>query len=193
MYKIPRDPAVARKWLDACGFENIQVSPSTSTFKVCREHFTQNDFEGPTTLRPDAVPSLFTTYSRSLIEKQNFNDTNSSSPKRFRADMASIRAKQTPAVNNNVNNKRAQIPYRTTNQYQRQYLDQQQTLSPSPIREISDENNKQSINETKQMSDLELNMNCADDGLSDAQLAHCPVKVNISFHWIFTDRFSFHH
>lgn len=179
MYKIPRDPIVARKWLDACGFENIQVSPSTSTFKVCREHFTQNDFEGPTTLRPDAVPSLFTTYSRSLIEKQNFNEANSSSPKRFRQDMASIRAKQIPSVNNNGNNKRAQMPYRTNQQYQRQYQqDQIQTLSPSPSREILDENVKQLMNENKQALDMELTMNCVDDGLSEAQLANCPVKVD---------------
>lgn len=103
--------------------------------------------------------------------------------------MASIRAKQSPTVNNNLNNKRAQLPYRTTNQYQRQYHDQQQTLSPSPIRDISDENSKQIINETKQMSDMELNMNCADDGLSDAQLANCPVKVNIFISEIFIDKF----
>ena len=161
----------------------MQVSPSTSTFKVCREHFTQNDFEGPTTLRPDAVPSLFTTYSRSLMNQQDFNDTNSSSPKRFRPDMASIRAKQTtPTHNNSINNKRASIPYRNNNnnnQYQRQYQhDQQQTLSPSPTHENIEDSLKQLINDAKQTSDMELNMNCADEQLSEAQLAHCPVKVN---------------
>ena len=183
LYKIPRDPLVARKWLDACGFEHLAVSPTTVTFKVCREHFTSDDFEGPTTLRPDAVPSLFTTYSRSLIEKQNFNETNSSSPKRFRQDMASIRAKQIPAVNNTMNlgnNKRAQLPYRTNQQYQRQYPHEQiQTLSPSPSREMLDENIKQLNNDNKQTLDIDLNMNCADDGLSEVQLAHCPVKVNL--------------
>jgi hypothetical protein len=186
LYKIPRDPTVVRKWLDACGFENVQISSSTSTFKVCREHFTQNDFEGPTTLRPDAVPSLFTTYSRSLMDKQNFNETNSSSPKRFRSDMASIRAKQTTPINNNNNmnnNKRPQIPYRNNNQYQRQYQQdqqqqqQQQILSPSPIRENFDDNMKQLVNESKQIVDIELNMNCIDEILSEAQLEHCPVKA----------------
>lgn len=111
---------------------------------------------------------------------------NSSSPKRFRQDMASIRAKQIPSVNNNNNHgntKRAQIPYRTNQQFQRQYQhDQIQNLSPSPSRDISDENIKQLINDNKQIADIELNMNCVDDGLSEVQLAHCPVKVNfISF------------
>jgi len=199
LYKIPRDPTVVRKWLDACGFENVQISSSTSTFKVCREHFTQNDFEGPTTLRPDAVPSLFTTYSRSLMDKQNFNDTNSSSPKRFRPDMASIRAKQTTPINNNNNNninnnKRPQIPYRNNNQYQRQYQQdqqqqQQQILSPSPTRENFDDSMKQLVNEMKQTSDMELNMNCVDEILSEAQLEHCPVKVNLIQFYYFYDLF----
>ena len=178
--------------MDACGFENIQVSPSTSTFKICREHFTQNDFEGPTTLRPDAVPSLFTTYSRSLIDKQNLNDPNSSAAKRFRSDMASIRAKQTTPINN-MNNKRAQIPYRNNNnnnnnnQYQRQFhpqqnheQQQQQILSPSPTRESLEETLKQMINETKQLTDMELNMNCMEEQLTETQLAHCPVKVSLT-------------
>ena len=46
------------------------------------------------------------------------------SAKRFRSDMASIRAKQTtPTHNNNMNNnnKRPQIPYRNNNQYQRPF------------------------------------------------------------------------
>jgi hypothetical protein len=110
--------------------------------------------------------------------KQNFNESNSSSPKRFRSDMASIRAKQTTPVNNNMNNnnKRPQIPYRNSNnQYQQQ---QQQTLSPSPIRENFDDNMKQLANESKQLSDLELTMNCFDEGLSEAQMEHCPVKVD---------------
>ena len=88
LYKISRDPVVARKWLDACGFESIPVSPSTSTFKVCREHFIPSDFEGPATLRSDAVPSLYTTYSPN-------------STKRFRPDMTNIRPKQsTPTIQN---------------------------------------------------------------------------------------------
>jgi hypothetical protein len=130
------------------------------------------------------------------MDKQNLNDTNSSSSptpssKRFRPDMASIRAKQTttPINNtNNINNKRAQIPpYRNNNQYQRQYhhqhnhdqqqQQQQQILSPSPTRENLEENFKQMINESK-TSDIELNMNCIDEQLSEVQLQHCPVKVN---------------
>ncbi|CAF3384500.1 unnamed protein product [Rotaria sp. Silwood1] len=182
LYKIPRDPIIARKWLDICGYENHPVSSSTSTFKICREHFTQNDFEGPTTLRPDAVPSLFTTYSRSLMDKLNLNDSNLSA-KRFRSDMASIRAKQTTPVNNNnnnnnnnnLNNKRMQIPYR--NNSKQYHHHEQQTLSPSPIRENFDDTMKQLLNETKQTIDIELNMNCMEEQLSEVQLAHCPVKA----------------
>ena len=120
--------------------------------------------------------------------KQNFNETNSSSPKRFRPDMASIRAKQTTPVNNHMNNnKRPQIPYRNNhNQYQQQ---QQQILSPSPTRENFDDNMKQLVNESKQLSDLELTMNCFDEGLSEAQLEHCPVKVNF-IRFDFYDLFS---
>jgi hypothetical protein len=92
------------------------------------------------------------------------------------------------------NNKRPQIPYRNNNQYQRQYQQdqqqqqQQQILSPSPIRENFDDNMKQLVNESKQIADIELNMNCIDEILSEAQLEHCPVKVNfISFlRFIFT-------
>ncbi|CAF3954181.1 unnamed protein product [Rotaria magnacalcarata] len=197
LYKIPRDPTIARKWLDACGYENIPVSTSTSTFKVCREHFTQNDFEGPTTLRPDALPSLFTTYSRSLMDKNNLNDSNSPA-KRFRSDMASIRAKQTApmtnsssnnnnnnnnttTINNNTNNKRMQTPYRNNNNNNnnnnKQYSHEQQTLSPSPTRENFDENIKQILNDSKQSVDMELNMNCMEEQLTEAQLVHCPVKA----------------
>jgi len=127
------------------------------------------------------------------MDKQNLNDTNSSlsptsSAKRFRSDMASIRAKQTtPINNNNINNKRAQIPYRNNNQYQRQFhhqynhdqqQQQQQILSPSPTRENLEENVKQNINETKQSIDIELNMNCMEEQLSEVQLTNCPVKVS---------------
>jgi hypothetical protein len=124
-----------------------------------------------------------------MDKNNNLNDTNSSSSstptssaKRFRSDMASIRAKQTAPMNNNMNNKRAQIPYRNNNQYQRQFHQnheqQQQTLSPSPTRENLEENLKQMINESKQTADIDLNLNCMDDQLSEVQLAHCPVKVN---------------
>lgn len=178
MYKIPRDPTIARKWLDVCGYDNIKLSTSTSTFKVCREHFTQNDFEGPTTLRPDAIPSLFTTYSRSLMDKHNLDDSNSST-KRFRSDMASIRAKQTTPVNNvnnnntNMNNKRMPMSYRASN---KPYQNEQQMLSPSPIRENFDESMKM-LNDSKQSIDIELTMNCMEDQLTEAQLIHRPVKV----------------
>lgn len=194
LYKIPRDPTVARQWLDICGYENTQVSPSISTFKVCREHFTPNDFEGPAILRPDAVPSLFTVYSRSLIDKQSSNEINSSSPsaKRFRSDMASIRAKQTIPVNI-TNTKSSQMSYRNNNQYQRQYqYDQQHIRSPSPsARENFDENNRNLLNESKQLSDVDLNMNCADEALSEVQLKNCPVKVKISLDFRFASSISF--
>ena len=157
----------------------MQISPTTSTFKVCREHFTPSDFEGPATLRSDAVPSLFTSYSRSLIDKRNSNEMNSLSPsmKRFRSDMARIRAKQTTPINT----KYSQMSYRNTNNRQHQYEQQQQQMihSPSPsIRgENFDENNRYTINESKQLSDVDLNMNCMDEPLSEVQLKHCPVKA----------------
>ena len=184
------------------------MSPSSSTFKVCRDHFTHNDFEGPTTLRPDAVPSLFTTHSRTLMNKQNTNDpsassTPTSSAKRFRPDMASIRAKQTTPMNStSINNKRAPVPYRTNinnnNLYQRQHMassssvhhpynneqqqqqQQQQYRVPSPPNDSIDDNAKHLMNEAKQSIDIDLNMNCMEDGLSEVQVAHSPVKVSSS-------------
>jgi len=199
LYKIPRDPTIARRWLDACGYENVSLSPSTSTFKVCREHFTSNDFEGPTTLRTDAVPSLFTTHSRSLMGKQDPNGLTSSSinstsqTKRFRSDMASIRAKQTTPTTNAMNHKRNSLPYRSTNtnqSFQRSNLptanqqmynnnDQQQVqmLSPSPQHETFDENFKLINPDVKQTNEIELNMNCLEEQLSEAQLNHRPVKA----------------
>jgi hypothetical protein len=165
LYKIPRDPTIARKWLDACGFEHLSISPSTSTFKVCREHFTSNDFEGPTTLRLDAVPSLFTTHSRSLMDKQN-----SSPNKRFRSDLTNVRAKQTITNNKQQQQQQrtTQLPYRNSNHYQRQ---QESMPASSPIQENFEENNKQII------YDIDLNMNCFDEQLSDCQMKHCPVKA----------------
>jgi hypothetical protein len=142
----------------------MSISPSTSTFKICREHFTPTDFEGPAILRSDAIPSLFTTHSRSLMDKQN-----PSPSKRFRSDLVNMRSKQMP--NNNNNKQRTtQVPYRTSNN---NYQQQNQVLSTSPIHESFDENSKQII------SDIDLNMNCSDEQLSDVQIAHCPVKVSI--------------
>ena len=203
LYKIPRDPTIARRWLDACGYEGIPVTAATMTFKVCREHFTSNDFDGTTTLRVDAVPSLFTTHSRSLMGKQDPNGSSSSSinstpaAKRFRSDMASIRAKQTAPMTNPMNNKRNSIPYRTPNNnpsYQRAQLgsnhhqlyqnnnDQQlQILSPSPQHESFDENSKLINPDVKQTNDIELTMNCLEEPLTDAQLNHRSVKVICSF------------
>lgn len=180
MYKIPRDPIVARKWLDACGFEHLVVSPSTVTFKVCREHFTSDDFEGPATLRPDAVPSLFTTHSRALMEKQN-----SSPSKRFRADLNNVRPKSTMTNNKQQQQQQqqrpAQLPYRTTNLYQRS---QESTLPSPPMEESFDEANKQAS------YDLDLILNCSEEQLSESQMAHCPVKVNHSFLSLITSIFS---
>lgn len=167
MYKIPRDPIVARKWLDACGFEHLAVSPSTVTFKVCREHFTSDDFEGPATLRADAVPSLFTTHSRSLMEKQN-----SSPNKRFRPDSNNIRPKSTMPNKQQQQQRQIQLPYRTTNIYQRS---QESTLSSPPMEENFDETSKQTL------IDLDLILNCFEEQLSESQMAHCPVKVNPLF------------
>ncbi|CAF2778923.1 unnamed protein product [Rotaria sp. Silwood2] len=180
LYKIPRDPTVAREWLDACGFENLSISSLTSTFKVCREHFTPNDFEGPTTLRPNAVPSLFTTHSRSLMDKQN-----SSPSKRFRSDMANIRTKQTTANINYNKQRTTQLSYRNNNNnnnnnitnYQKQQEQSNQILSLSPTSENFDDSIKEINNDTKQINDIDLNMFCFEEQLSDNQLAHCPVKA----------------
>jgi hypothetical protein len=168
---------VARKWLDICGFEHISISPSTSTFKVCREHFTPNDFEGPAILRSDAVPTLFTIHSRALMDKQN-----PSSTKRFRSDMTNIHAKQpTSNSNNNIKPRTPQLSYRNTNYHRQQEQQQQQNQAvlSSPTGENFDDNSKQIINDTKQINDIDLNMNCSEEQLSDIQLGHCPVKVSL--------------
>ncbi|CAF0769283.1 unnamed protein product [Didymodactylos carnosus] len=232
LYKIPRDPEMARKWLDACG-SSAPVSPITSTFKVCREHFTPMDFEGPTTLRLDAVPSQFTAHSRLLMNKQspqqstirqqsynetvnsdinnhnnnnnsnisnNNNNNNNNNAKRFRSDnIASIRPKQNSAdakriqkttntqsyVNYNQtrfrSSKNSHFP-QITSQYQPFNNSQQKQefsppLSPLPRRESIEESIKQMIRETKQQIDVELNMSCSEEQLTDAQLSHFPVKV----------------
>ena len=147
------------------------------------------------------------------MNKQNTNDANASSSstptssaKRFRADMASIRAKQTTPMNNSsTNNKRTSLPYRTNNTnnpnlYQRQHMpsssltsahqhpynneqqqqQQQQYRVPSPTNESVDENAKHLMNEAKQSIDIDLHMNCMEDALSDVQVAHSPVKVSSS-------------
>ncbi|CAM4747330.1 unnamed protein product [Rotaria magnacalcarata] len=179
LYKIPRDSTIARQWLDACGFEHLSVSPLTSTFKVCREHFTPNDFEAPTTLRPNAVPSLFTTHSRSLMDKQNQPPT-----KRFRSEMTSMRAKQTITNVNNNKQRTTQLSYRNNNNnsnnnnnnFQKQQEQSNQTLSLSPNFENFDDSNKE-LNIDAKQNDSDLNMFCFEEQLSEYQMAHCPVKA----------------
>ena len=141
------------------------------TFKVCREHFTSDDFEGPTTLRPDAIPSLFTTHSRSLMDKQN-----SSPSKRFRSDLNNLRPKSTMTNNKQQQQQQqqqqqrmTQSSYRNLNVYQRS---QESLLSSPPVEENFDENAKQAS------SEMDLLMNCYDEQLSESQMAHRPVKVN---------------
>jgi uncharacterized glyoxalase superfamily metalloenzyme YdcJ len=108
------------------------------------------------------------------MDKQNL----SSPTKRFRSDLTNIRTKQT------ITNKQrtTQLPsYRNSNNYQKQQEQEQQQqqqnqiISSSPINENFDENNKQIY------FDMDLNMNCFEEQLSDSQLAHCPVKVNLLF------------
>ncbi|CAF0950763.1 unnamed protein product, partial [Didymodactylos carnosus] len=216
LYKIPRDPGMARKWLDACG-SSAPVSPATSVFKVCREHFTPMDFEGPTTLRLDAVPSQFTPRScllmnkqlpeQSTIRQQSYNDdansemNHSNNTKRFRSDnVAMIRPKHStvdtkrlqkaintqPYVNYNQarfrSSKNSHFPqitsqYQSFSQQHSQKQDFSPPLSPLPRRESIEESIKQMIRETKQQIDVELNMSCSEEQLSDAQLSHFPVKV----------------
>jgi hypothetical protein len=173
LYKISRDLATARQWLDACGFENVPMSVSTTTFKVCREHFTQNDFEGPTTLRADAVPSLFTTYSRSLMDKQN-----PTSAKRFRSDAVNARAKL-PAMNHQ--NRRSNIPYRNNNSYARPLNQETMNVSLSPVRDNPDDPTKATMDDAKLANEIDLTMNCFDEQLSDTQAKHWPVKVHSSY------------
>jgi hypothetical protein len=99
---------------------------------------------------------------------------NSSPTKRFRAD---IRAKQTMTNNKQPQQQQrtTQLPYRNSNHYQRQ----QEPIPPSsPIQENFDDNNKQII------YDIDLNMNCVDEQLSDCQMKHCPVKVSYSFLYV---------
>jgi hypothetical protein len=130
------------------------------------------------------------------------NSSMNSTPqaKRFRSDMASIRAKQTTPMTNSMNNKRNSLPYRPTNtnqSYQRANLastnhqiynnnDQQQQqqqvqiLSPSPQHESFDENFKLINSDVKQTNEIELNMNCLEEQLSEAQLNHRPVKASRS-------------
>lgn len=153
----------------------MPVSPSTSTFKVCREHFTPLDFEGPAVLRPDAVPSLFTTHSRSLMDKHS-----PSPSKRFRLDMPNNRAKQSP-MTNSMKPRATPLAYRNTNNsnayQQRQHEQSGVTVLASPTGENYDESAKQALNESKQAPDMDLHMNCSDEQLSEVQLTHCPVKV----------------
>jgi hypothetical protein len=171
LYKSAHEPIVARKWLDACGFENIAVSPSTSTFKVCREHFTQNDFEGPATLRSDAVPSLFTTYSRSLMDQHNPN-----AAKRFRPDTANIRPKQSTPM---MQNRRPPAPYRTSQVYSKEDEDQNSVILSSPARDNFEETITHIVTDIKQVYDIDLSMNCSDEQLSEAQVSHHAVKVRV--------------
>ena len=148
----------------------MPLSSSTTTFKVCREHFTQNDFEGPTTLRADAAPSLFTTYSRSLMDKQN-----PTSAKRFRSDAVNARAKP-PAMNHQ--NRRSNIPYRNNNSYARPQNQETMNVSLSPVRDNPDDQTKATMDDAKLANEIDLNMNCFDEQLSDTQAKHWPVKVN---------------
>lgn len=172
LYKISREPTIARKWLDACGYENVPVSPSTATFKVCREHFTSKDFDGPATLRYDAVPSLFTTYSRQMMNKQNPSGSN----KRFRPDPAALRAQQAAAFNAK---QRSSFPYRNSQTFVRNDDEEQNSVvSLSPMTEQIDESLTSMFAEnSKPTNDIDLLMNCGEDQLSEAQLSHRPVKV----------------
>jgi hypothetical protein len=99
------------------------------------------------------------------MEKQNSSPT-----KRFRSDLINIRGKQQIIPNNNKQQRTTQLSYRNSNNYQREQ--QNQIILSSPIYENFNEDNKQ-IN-----YDMDLNMNCFEEQLSDSQMAHCPVKVN---------------
>lgn len=107
------------------------------------------------------------------MDKQN---NNSSPNKRFRSDLTNIRSKQSIT---NMNNKQrtTQLSYRNSNNYQRQQDQQQNQMivasSSPPIQDNFDENNKQIY------FDMDLNMNCIEEQLSESQMAHCPVKVNL--------------
>jgi phosphoenolpyruvate carboxylase len=100
---------------------------------------------------------------------------NSSPNKRFRSDLTNVRAKQTITNNKQQQQQQqrtTQLPYRNSNHYQRQ---QESMPASSPIQENFEENNKQII------YDIDLNMNCFDEQLSDCQMKHCPVKVSGAF------------
>jgi len=106
------------------------------------------------------------------MEKQN-----SSPIKRFRSDLINIRGKQQiiPNNNNNKQQRTTQLSYRNNNNNYQREQQNQIISSSSPIYENFNEDNKQ-IN-----YDIDLNMNCFEEQLSDSQIAHCPVKVNLLF------------
>jgi hypothetical protein len=163
---------VARKWLDACGFESVAVSPSTSTFKVCRAHSIQNDFEGPVTLRSDAVTSLFTTYSRALMDQHNRN-----AAKRFRPETSNIHLKKATPM---MQNRRTPAPYRTSQSYSKEDEDQNSVILSSPTPENFEETITHIVTDTKQVYDIDLSMNCSDEQLSEAQIPHHAIKVSVT-------------
>ena len=65
----------------------------------------------------------------------------------------------------------------TVNQSFNNEQQQAQIMSPSSARESLDDSLKQMTQDNKQITEIELNMNCSDEQLSEAQLANCPVKV----------------
>ena len=130
-----------------------------------REHFIHSDFEGPATLRSDAVPSLFTTYSRSLMDQHNPN-----AAKRFRPDTANICPKQSTPM---MHNRRTTAPCRTSQSYSKDDEDQNSVILSSPTRESFEETMTHIVTDAKQVFDIDLNMNCSDEQLSEAQVSLC--------------------
>lgn len=108
-------------------------------------------------------------------------DKQSSSPtKRFRSDMINVRAKQTMSNINYNKQRTTQLSYRNTNNmnnYQKQQEQSNQISSLSPAPENYDDNMKEMLSDIKQNNDIDLNMFCFEEQLSDVQLEHSPVKV----------------
>jgi hypothetical protein len=140
---------------------------------VCREHFTPDDFEGPATLRYEAVPSQFTNYSRSLMDKQN-----PTSAKRFRSDMnMNSHVRSSSSI---VPNKRTSMNYRQCQTYGKQDDEHTPMISLSPTRDINDDNLGQLQADIKSSNDIDLTMNCFEEQLTEVQMSHRAVKVNFS-------------
>lgn len=65
-FRIPKDPAVRKKWIQICNFQRISNRPKLSSIRICSAHFDIDSFSfipskdnyHRSYLKPDAVPKL---------------------------------------------------------------------------------------------------------------------------------------